>query len=73
MGDFTCSDANASGIISGYGKILTVQPGYITVSTSSGNFSLRISNFSRLESNKANYVASPSDKVFYRGKSSQNK
>jgi hypothetical protein len=67
IGDFGCSD-NSAGLSTGYGKILTVQPGYITISTASGNVNLRIGSCSRLESNRPNYVASTYDNVFYRGK-----
>lgn len=69
LGDFTCSSTND--YISGYGKILSVQPGYIVISSSDGRQTpLRVADCSRMESNKPNFVLSTSDNIFYKGKKS---
>lgn len=67
IGDFTCSGSGSS-LISGYGKITSVQPGYVTInSPTNGNVNLRIGSCSRLESNRPQFIASIYDNVFYRG------
>lgn len=48
VGDFNCA-GSGSGLQSGYGKITSVQPGYITISSpTNGNVNLRIGSCSRL-------------------------
>ena len=74
LGDFTCSAGPGSDLITGYGKITSVQPGYITVnSPNRGNVNLRIGGCSRLEANRPNFVASTYDNVFFRGRPGSNK
>lgn len=48
----------------------SVQPGYITVSSSKGNINLRIGECSRLEASKPEFIVSVYDQVFYRGRPS---
>lgn len=73
VGDFNCA-GSGSGLQSGYGKITSVQPGYITISSpTNGNLNLRIGSCSRLESNRPQFIASVYDKVFYRGVKGLNK
>jgi hypothetical protein len=69
VGDFGCSSGSgsASGVTSGYGKITSVQPGYITCSTNAGVINLRIGGCSRLEANKPDYVYTVQDNIFWRG------
>lgn len=73
VSDFSCS-SSSNDLISGYGKVTSVQPGYITVDTPSrGSINLRIGGCSRMESNRPNFVASTSDSVFFRGKAGLSK
>lgn len=47
LGDFSCS--SSSDFVSGYGKILSVQPGYLVISTSTGSqLPLRVSDCTRM-------------------------
>lgn len=71
IGDFTCS---GNDFFTGYGRIVSVQPGYIVVNGSKGEtVNLRIGGCSQYESNKPDYVLSVSDRVLYRGKRGLNK
>lgn len=67
VGNFGCA-ATGSNLISGYGKITSVQPGYITIQTPTKvNYNLRIGGCSRLEANRPEFIASVLDPVFFRG------
>lgn len=68
VSDFTCSSTGSD--ISGYGTVSSVQPGYITVNSSSGPVNLRIGSCSRLEAVRPEAVVATYDRVFYRGKKS---
>lgn len=72
LGNFGCSTSgSSSGISSGYGKVTSVQPGYLLVQGNNGNtVNLRVGSCSRIESNRPEYIVSVGDKVFYKGKPS---
>jgi len=65
LGDFSCS---GSSDLSGYGRISSVQPGYITVLTPDNKtVNLRVSSCTRIESHRPGDIASPNDYIAFKG------